>query len=127
MNPVPQMFSSIPRADPLSLFDKGKPRGVEITEFLHLRTKDVARATQLSTTSVRYDLRMPAQLETWLREIATTVTLVMEFFDSGEKTQLWFLTPNPQLGGVAPIDMIKMGRERKLLSFVQTALAENKR
>jgi hypothetical protein len=127
MSPAPQLFSSIPRTDPLALFENGKPRGVQITDFLHLRTKDVARATQLATTSVRYDLRMPAQLETWLREVATTVTLVMEFFHSGEKTQLWFLTPNPQLGSIAPIDMIKMGRERKLLNFVQTALEENKR
>ena len=128
MNPGHGLFSRIPATDPLALFDAGRPKGQEITEFLHLRAKDVSRATRLSPTSVRYDLRMPDLLESWLRDIATTVTLVAEFFSGdSEKTKLWFATPNPLLGNIPPVDMIKMGRERKLLAFVQTALDENKR
>lgn len=123
-----QLFSSIPYTNPLSLFDGGKPHGENITEFLNLRAKDVARATRLSLHSVRYDLRMPDSLKSWLLDIATTVTLVAEFFSGdSDKTQLWFSTPNPLLGNIPPVDMIKMGRERKLLAFVQTALDENKR
>ena len=53
-------------------------------------------------------------------------TLVMGFFDGNEeKTQLWFSSPNPQLGNITPIDMIELGRASKLLAFVQTSLAEN--
>lgn len=48
-------------------------------------------------------------------------------FGDADKVQLWFFTPNPQLGSIAPIDLIKMGRVRKLLAFVQTALNENKK
>ncbi len=127
MNQAPDLFSSIPRTDPLSLFDNGKPNGEHITEFLRLRTKDVARATRLSTNSIRYDLRMPDLLESWLRDVATTTTLVAEFFGDAAKTKLWFSTPNPQLGSIPPVDLIKMGRVRKLLTFVQTALDENSR
>jgi hypothetical protein len=128
MNQGPELFSSIPRTDPLSLFSEGKPNGEHITEFLRLRTKDVAKATRLSPNSIRYDLRMPELLETWLLDVATTATLVAEFFKADpEKTRLWFCTPNPQLGSIPPIDMIKMGRARKLLTFVQVALDENKR
>jgi hypothetical protein len=129
MSQAPALFATIPRADPLGLFQaSGKPDGQHITQILRLRTKDVARATHLSETSIRYDLRMPETLEMWLRDVATTATLVAEFFEgNSSKTLLWFSTPNPQLGDIAPVDMIKIGRVRKLLAFVQTALAENKR
>jgi hypothetical protein len=128
MSQAPALFSSIPHSDPLSLFQDGRPNGQHIVDLLKLRNKDVARATKLSERSVRYDLRMPELLESWLRDVATTATLVAEFFGGDRtKTSLWFSTPNPQLGNVAPLDMIRIGRVRKLLSFVQTALGENKR
>lgn len=128
MSQAPALFSTIPTSDPLSLFHEGKPQGPHIIEMFGFRTKDVARATHLSETSIRYDLRMPDPLESWLREVATTATLVAEFFSGDQsKTQLWFSTPNPQLGNITPLDMIKIGRVRKLLSFVQTALDQNKR
>jgi len=53
--------------------------------------------------------------------------LVMGFFKDEEKTRLWFHTENPMLGGIRPIDLIKLGRSEKLLKFVQTAIKENKR
>src|SRR5205807_352757 len=103
------LFASIAKSDPLALFNGGKPNGAEITSFLHLRTKDVARATRLSENSIRYDLRIPEFLQAWLRDVATTVSLVAEFFGGDpEKTSLWFSTPNPLLGSIPPIDMIKM-------------------
>ena len=74
---APGLFSSIPRTNTLGLFDRaGRPDGHQITDFLCLKTRDVAKATRLSPTSVRYDLRMPEALEGWLREIATAATLV---------------------------------------------------
>ena len=126
MDHAPALFATVPQTDPLALFQGDKPRGQHITEMLHLKTKDVARATRLSKNSIRYDLKMPDTLESWLREVGTTATLVAEFFGGDpSKTQRWFSTPNPQLGNVTPTDLIKIGRVRKLLTFVQTALAEN--
>lgn len=129
MSQVPELFSSIPAADHLSLFGQdGRPKGTEISDFLSLRAKDVAKATRLAPTAIRYDLRMPELLEKWLRDVATTMSLVAEFFGGdAQRTSLWFATPNPQLGSLAPVDMIKMGRVRKLLTFVQVALDQNKR
>lgn len=128
MSQAPSLFATIPTSDPLSLFDGSKPQGQHIIEMFGLKNKDVARATHLAETSIRYDLRMPDPLVSWLREVATAATLVAEFFNGdATKTQLWFSTPNPQLGNITPLDMIKIGRVRKLLTFVQTALDENKR
>lgn len=54
--------------------------------------------------------------------------LVLEFFQGNEeKTELWFNTPNPLLGGTAPATMIAVGREDRLLRFVQDQLAQNER
>lgn len=43
------------------------------------------------------------------------------------KAWLWFKTPNPMLGFVSPLDMIKVGREKKVMNFIDNALNENKR
>lgn len=39
--------------------------------------------------------------------------------------QEWFLTPNPLLGNISPVDMIKMGRYKKLCKWVFNQLDEN--
>jgi len=40
------------------------------------------------------------------------------------KGVLWFETPNPLLGGITPLDMIKMGRHEKLFKFIDNQIAE---
>ena len=38
------------------------------------------------------------------------------------KTFAWMKANNPALGGVSPLWMMKVGRSKKLLKFVKTAL-----
>lgn len=48
---------------------------------------------------------------------------VKSFFNGNTaKTWLWFKTPNPALGSVSPLDMIKAGRVEKLKKFIDTRL-----
>jgi hypothetical protein len=48
---------------------------------------------------------------------------VMEFFEGdAEKTKLWLTTPNPQLGGISPHEMVKRGRLEKLYNFVKKSV-----
>jgi hypothetical protein len=121
------LFGSIPNADPLGLFVDGQPRGQEIVGFLNLKNKEVAKAADVPVGSVRYDLKMPDILRDWLIQVGTAITLVAEFLKNKNKTGLWFRTPNPLLGNLPPIDMIRMGRVRKLLTVIQTAIDENTR
>jgi hypothetical protein len=52
---------------------------------------------------------------------------VLKFFEGDtKKALLWFATPNPMLGDITPTDMATMGRVKKLLKFVETAVNENK-
>ena len=53
-------------------------------------------------------------------------TLADYLFNDENKTMLWFKVPNPLLGDVAPRDMIKLGRFKKLFKFIQSALNENR-
>lgn len=54
------------------------------------------------------------------------VELVSGFFEGNSaKVALWFSSPNPLLGGLAPNTMIAMGRGEKLLRFIKQQLAEN--
>jgi Protein of unknown function (DUF2384) len=42
------------------------------------------------------------------------------------KVDLWMTTPNPLLGNAEPLDLIRKGRGRKVIGFVEAAIAENK-
>src|ERR1043166_1415219 len=70
--------------------------------------------------------KMPLELKERLTEWATALNLVYGFFKDKDKTILWFSIPNPLLGDMTPRDMIRVGRFKKLLNFIQTALEENK-
>lgn len=49
--------------------------------------------------------------------------LVLEYFTGDkDKTFEWFETPNPDLDRMIPIEMIKLGRGKKLLAFIEGQL-----
>jgi Protein of unknown function (DUF2384) len=54
--------------------------------------------------------------------------LIHKFFN-GDKQKImdWFSAPNPALGFLIPLQMVKSGRSPKLLSFIKSSLDENKR
>jgi uncharacterized protein (DUF2384 family) len=57
---------------------------------------------------------------------AEALELVLEFFMGDKKrTMAWFTTPNPLLGNVEPLDLIRMGQADTVLRFVKTQLGEN--
>lgn len=120
------IFSTVAKKDYLSLFDKGEASPSKIIEFVDFKKEEVAQATGVPTNSIRYDKRMPHILKDRLREFATLLNLVAQFFEGdAAKTALWFKTPNPILGNISPRDMIRFGRYKKLLKFILNALSEN--
>jgi hypothetical protein len=122
----PNLFRNIPPNDACHLFQKnGRPDGKRVVDFLRYTKKEVAVASDIALGSVRYDIKMPEILLERLTEWATAINLVGSFFQDQQRTMLWFQIPNPLLGGITPRDMIRIGRFKKLLNFIQTALDEN--
>lgn len=121
------LFNSVPNTDVFSFFKKGEPDGKKVVDFLKYKKEDVSVAANIPVASVRYDIKMPSDLRDRLVEWATAINLVGSYFNDPEKTLLWFQVSNPLLGGLAPRDMIRVGRFKKLLRFIQTALDENKK
>jgi hypothetical protein len=122
------LFETIPKEDYLSLFPSGDTDYEKVINLLDFRKKDVARASHISLHSVRYDPpKMPKELQDRIQEWAVALNLVAQFFGDEQKTVLWFKTPNPLLGDIAPRDMIKIGRFKKLRQFILQALSENKK
>ena len=119
------LFRSVPEKDYFHFFDKGEPNGKKVMDFLKFKKEDVSVAANVPMTSVRYDQKMPSDLRARLVEWATAINLVGTYFKNLEKTILWFQVPNPLLGGMSPRDMIRVGRFKKLLKFIQTALDEH--
>jgi uncharacterized protein (DUF2384 family) len=122
------LFETIPKEDYLSLFPSGDTDYEKVINLLDFRKKDVARASNVSLHSVRYDPpKMPKELQDRIQEWAVALNLVAQFFRDEQKTVLWFKTPNPLLGDIAPRDMIKIGRFKKLRQFILQALSENEK
>ena len=119
------LFRSVPQEDYFHFFDKGEPDAKKVIDVLKYKKEDVSRAANVPVSSVRYDEKMPSELRERVVEWATAINLVGGYFKDANKTMLWFQIPNPQLGGMSPRDMIRVGRFKKLLRFVQTALDEN--
>lgn len=68
------------------------------------------------------------ELQTCYCNADEVVQLVAGFFHNDhKKIRLWFSSPNPLLGGLAPNTMIAMGRRDKLLKFIKQQLDENER
>ena len=104
------LFETVPKEDYLSLFPSGGTDYEKVVDLLDFRKKDVSRASNVALHSVRYDLpKMPKELQDRIQEWAVALNLVAQFFRDEQKTVLWFKTPNPLLGDVAPRDMIKSG------------------
>jgi hypothetical protein len=124
----PQLvFESIPKEDPFHLFKGSQPDIHKVQRVLKFTKKDTAKASNVPESSVRWDDRTPKELIDRVTEWAIAIALVSEYFNDFDKTILWFAVPNTQLGGITPRDMIRIGRFKKLLKYIQVALAENKK
>lgn len=121
------LFRTVPDTDFFHLFTDGVPDGEKVVKLLKYKKEDVSVAANIPIASVRYDSKMPTVLKERLTEWAIVLNLVAGFFNDPEKTVLWFCMPNPLLGGMSPSNMIRIGRFKKLLNFIQTALDENQR
>lgn len=120
------LFDTVHRGDPLKFWPGGQFMPREVTRFLDLNKNDVSKMANIAKSSVRYDHNIPHELLDHLRQIANICNLVAGAFDNDiEKTALWFTTRNPLLGDVAPRDMIRVGRYKKLEQFVLRALGRH--
>ncbi len=121
------LFRTVPDKDYFHLFNHGEPNAEKVISLLKYEKKDISAATDIPLASVRYDAKMPKELKERFTEWATALNLVASFFKDEDKTILWFSMPNSLLGGLSPRDMIRVGRFKKLLKFIHTAIEENKR
>lgn len=101
-------------------------RAEAIAEFLGLKTTEIARLVQLPAASVVWDSTMPQRVQEHLEAIGSEINRVAKVFDGDKaKTALWFQTPNPLLGEIAPVELIRMDKFDNLRKFIQSAVAPN--
>lgn len=121
------IFATVADEDYLSLFKNKRPEYNRIKDLLEFRNEDISTAIGIPLESIRFDERIPREMQERMREWANVLNLVAEHFHGDAvKTALWFTTPNPLLGNITPRDMIRFGRYKKLFKFIFNALSENK-
>ena len=122
------LFQNIHQSDPLKFWSSHGLDYRAVSDFLGFDNNELSKLGGVSKQSVRLDDRIPQDLKDSLEQIANIYTLVAEYFNGDvQKTVLWFKTPNPQLGGIFPRDMIRYGRYKKLLAFITEARQANSR
>lgn len=119
------LFQSHPK-DYFNLFNGDKVDSQAVNKILKFKKVDVAKATKISKSSVRYDDRMPQDLEERIIEWALIINKVYEFFQDEDKVKLWIKTPHPLFSYITPRDLIKFGKARKLIKFIDEAMESNK-
>jgi len=108
--------------DLLGLFRDGSPDYKRIADLTKLSKTDLGKISQVAKSSVRFDAHIPEPVAERLREIANIANLVAEFFaGDAQKVALWFEIANPMLGNISPRTMIRLGKYKRLLSFVLQA------
>lgn len=119
------IFDTVPKEDYLSLFSEQGTDYQKVVRLLNFDKREVARVSHVSIKSVRYDQKIPREVEERLDEWAAALAAVAKHFKDPQRTVLWFKIPNPLLGGVAPREMLRAGRFKKLHRFILNALNEN--
>lgn len=59
------------------------------------------------------------------KQIESTKELLRKFFKEEWKVEAWMDTPNLNLGGSKPIDLIKAGRGNKLTKFLESEIEDS--
>ena len=121
------LFANVPKSNYLSLFDNEKLNYEKVIDYLEFKKAELAKITGVPITSIRYDWRIPKEVQERCMQWAVALELVAQFFKDANKAVLWFKIPNPMLGNVTPRDMIRVGRFKKLFSIIQNSLNDNKR
>jgi uncharacterized protein (DUF2384 family) len=126
---TPSIFATVPQKDYLGFYSGSNLDYQNIVKFAEMEKKDVSRATGIPVTSIRYEEeKIPNELKDRLTEWAVLFNLVAGYFRGDKrKTVIWFKVPNPLLGNISPRDMIRIGRYKRLNSFVLSTLAEEQK
>jgi predicted nucleotidyltransferase len=125
MTDAARLFETVPERDSLGFWPGGALDARKVVDFLRLSKQEVAKIAGVATPSVRFDQKIPFEVQERLEEIANVIALVAQFFASDvRKTALWFRTRNPMLGQMSPVEMIRLGRFDRLRRFVMDALAD---
>ena len=120
------LFSTVPERDVLGFWANQTLDAQRVANFLSLNKREVARISDVSPASVRWDHKIPQEVIEHLTQIAVICSLVAQFFGGdAAKTQLWLQTKNPTLGNISPRDMVRFGRHEKLQRIVMHTLAEH--
>ena len=120
-----QLFNTVEKNDYLGFIENKDLNYKKVAEFFGFDRKDLSRMTSLSVGSVRFDSKIPAPLAQRLEEIANVANRITKVFDGdAKKSALWFRTSNPMLGEISPRDMLRMGRHKRLVKFINESIRE---
>jgi hypothetical protein len=117
------LFATVPARDYLQFWQAGLFQPQRVARFLGFSKPELARIAGIAPASVRFDDKAPRILRERLMEMAATCELVAQAFEGNTtKTALWFMTPNPELDGRAPCDLLRRGQRDILQRRVSEAI-----
>jgi hypothetical protein len=123
-NPESSLFSTVPKRDYLQFWQSGLFQPQRVARFLGLSKTELAQLAGVAPASVRFDDKAPRLLRERMMDLAATCELVAQAFEGNvAKTELWFMTSNPQLNNSSPCDLLRRGERESLQRRVMEAIA----
>jgi hypothetical protein len=123
-NPGSSLFSTVPKRDYLQFWQSGLFQPQRVARFLGLSKTELAQLAGVAPASVRFDDKAPRLLRERMMDLAATCELVAQAFEGNvAKTELWFMTSNPQLNNSSPCDLLRRGERESLQRRVMEAIA----
>jgi hypothetical protein len=123
-NPESSLFSTVPKRDYLQFWQSGLFQPQRVARFLGLSKTELAQLAGVAPASVRFDDKAPRLLRERMMDLAATCELVAQAFEGNvAKTELWFMTSNPQLNNSSPCDLLRRGGRESLQRLVVGAIA----
>lgn len=93
-----------------------------IVDFLGIKYRDLSIVFGVKESSIRFDERMPVKMKQYLILTGAAIDHIADYFDGNyAKIEAWFKTKNLNIGGCAPVEMVRVGRVERLLQFIVDA------
>jgi hypothetical protein len=90
----------------------------KLRTYLGLRSKDIASIVGRSTRTLEKNPRSE-KVQKELRKIGYLLELLREMTNNRSQIQLWLRAPNPEYGGLSPLEVITKGKIDSVIGYLE--------
>jgi hypothetical protein len=96
---------------------KGFVDYIKLRSNLNIKVKTLATAIGRTTRAIEKN-SSSENIQKGLRKIVFILSLLKEMLGSKEEAHIWIKAPNPEFGGISPMDVIARGESEAVIDYL---------